>query len=72
MIIRLLKTYPRPLSTAEISNFIVARLGPGYILPSFQPNMTILAHLDALLGENNVALVEEERAVLIRLTKASI
>lgn len=67
MIIRLLRTYPNPLSAVEMSNFIVSRLGPGYIIPNRGPDRVILAHLDALIRENNVELVENEGAILFRL-----
>lgn len=67
MIIRLLRTYPRPLSAVEMSGFIVPRLGPGYIIPNPGPDRVVLAHLDALIRENRIELVEKEGAILFRL-----
>lgn len=66
-ILRLLKTYPRPLSAAEMSSLIVPRLGPSGVLPRQEPNTTIIAHLRALMEEGMVEIIEKEEAILWRL-----
>jgi len=67
IILRLLKTYPQPLTAAEMSALIVPRIGPGYVLPSQEPNPTILAHLRALMEENRVEMTERAGSKLWRL-----
>jgi glyoxylase-like metal-dependent hydrolase (beta-lactamase superfamily II) len=67
MILRLLRTYRRPLGAAEMSSLIIPRLGPGYIIPNPGPDRVVLAHIDALIKEKKIELVEKEESVLFQL-----
>lgn len=67
MILRLLRTYSRPLGAAEMSSLIIPKLGPGYVIPNPGPDDVVLSHLDALIKENRVELVEKEESIFFRL-----